>query len=87
VTTTLPMLELDFDALLLEPESEIRRLIDFLDLPWDPACLALAEHAAGTGAGPPQFPLPGMTPGWSRNYAKFLDPLRAGLKAAGYPAA
>ena len=86
-TTTLPMLELDFDALLLDPETEARRLIDFLGLPWDPACLALAEHVAGTGAGIPQPPLPGMTSGWSRNYEKFLDPLRAGLNAAGYPAA
>lgn len=29
----------DYDQLVREPESELRALLTFLDLPWDPACL------------------------------------------------
>ena len=32
--------EVDYETLVAEPEAESRRLIDFLGLPWDDACLA-----------------------------------------------
>lgn len=86
-TTNLQMLELDFDLLLREPEAGSRGLIEFLGLPWDPACLAVAEQVADGGTGGQRPPLPGMTAGWSRHYEKFLGPLRTGLAAAGYPGA
>ena len=39
--TALPLrwLVMDYEALLAEPETESRKLIDFLGLDWDPACL------------------------------------------------
>lgn len=37
--------ELRYESLVAEPEPEIRRLLDFLGLPWDPACLAPERHA------------------------------------------
>ena len=36
----LPMHELWYEDLVRQPEAELRRALDFLDLSWDPACLA-----------------------------------------------
>ena len=35
----LPMIELDYEDLVRDPEPHVRRLLEFLDLQWDPACL------------------------------------------------
>jgi tetratricopeptide (TPR) repeat protein len=35
----LPMLSVDYEALIGDPEGESRRLIDFLGLDWEPGCL------------------------------------------------
>src|SRR5262249_37654460 len=35
----LPMLTVDYEALIADPEGESRRLIEFLGLDWEPACL------------------------------------------------
>jgi len=35
----LPMLTIDYEALISNPESEGRRLVEFLGLDWEPACL------------------------------------------------
>lgn len=35
-----PILDLSYEALVSEPESEIARLLAFCDLPWDDACLS-----------------------------------------------
>ncbi len=37
--------EVDYETLVAEPEAETRRLIDFLGLPWDDACLAPENNA------------------------------------------
>jgi hypothetical protein len=36
---SLPILDLDYESLVVEPEPAIRRMLDFLGLGWDPACL------------------------------------------------
>jgi len=36
-------LEVDYERLVREPDTEIRRLIDFIGLPWDDACLRFFE--------------------------------------------
>ena len=69
-TITLPILELEYEALVTAPESESRRVLEFLGLRWDPACVPAQPGA----------------PGWSRHYDKYLGPLRESLAAAGYPA-
>lgn len=42
-----PMLEVSYEALVADPEPQIRRLLDFVGLPWDSACLTPeeADHA------------------------------------------
>ena len=47
---TLPpdrLLELDYEALIADPEPTIRRVVEFLGLPWDEACL---RHDQNTSA-------------------------------------
>ena len=38
-----PILEVQYETLVSDLENESRKLIDFLGLPWDPACLAFHE--------------------------------------------
>jgi len=83
-TTSLPMLELDFEALLQDPEHEARRLIEFLGLPWDPACLAAFADPCDTpapGRAHPGRPAWETTVGWSRNYEKHIGALREAFAA------
>ena len=40
-----PILEVRYERLVADPEVEFRRIIDFIDLPWDDACLEF--HATG----------------------------------------
>jgi tetratricopeptide (TPR) repeat protein len=87
-TTVLPMLEVDFEALVQDQEGESRRMIEFLGLRWDPACLAFHENpriVRSTTREQLRSPLQASAVGWSRNYEKFLGPLRDGLAAAGHP--
>lgn len=42
--TDIEMLELQYEHLVAEPEAQSRRIIDFIGLPWDEACLEF--HAA-----------------------------------------
>ena len=35
----LPMIELDYEDLVRDPEPQVRRLLEFMELEWDPACL------------------------------------------------
>ena len=39
----LPVLDVDYEAVVADPGAESRRLVDFLDLPWDDACLRFHE--------------------------------------------
>lgn len=87
-TTRLAIHELEFEALLGDPEAEIRRLLEFLGLAWDPACLSFHENPRVLRAGCRdrlRQPLDPAAIGWSRHYAAYLEPLREGLAAAGYP--
>ncbi|MDG2201379.1 MAG: sulfotransferase [Phycisphaerales bacterium] len=38
-TCPLPMIELDYEDLVRDPEPQIRRLLEFMELEWDPACM------------------------------------------------
>jgi tetratricopeptide (TPR) repeat protein len=89
-TTALPMLDIEFEALVRDQEGESRRLIEFLGLPWDPACLSFHENprvARSSSHEQLRTPLQPSAVGWSRSYERYLQPLRDGLAAAGYPAA
>ncbi len=79
-TTRLPMHEVDYAALVEEPEAEGRRLMEFLDLDWDPSLARVAPDSLG-----PDAACEGRS-GWHRDYAEHLGPLRDGLAAAGWSA-
>jgi Flp pilus assembly protein TadD len=87
-TTILPILELDFEALLRDQEGETRRLLEFLGLPWDPSCLAFYQHEGLVRSSQPVRLRRALEPrelGWAGRYERHLGPLREGLAAAGYP--
>ena len=82
--TSLPLLEVDFEALVSDRTAARQRVIEFLDLPWDPACETAEERPMSPdGRGPAGLPARETTVGWSRNYEKHLAPLREGFLAAG----
>jgi tetratricopeptide (TPR) repeat protein len=78
----LPVLELQYETLIAEPERESRRLVEFLGLPWDPACLAFhkTERPVITASlWQVRQPLYSTGVGRWRNYRRHLGPLLAGL--------
>jgi tetratricopeptide (TPR) repeat protein len=38
------MIEIDYEALVTDPETEARRMLDHVGLDWDPACLAFEQN-------------------------------------------
>lgn len=73
-----PILPLDYEALVADPEPQVRRLLEFAGLPWDPACLAF--HANERGVQTPsrwqvRQPLHARSVGRWRRHAGALGPL------------
>ena len=73
-----PLLELHYEELASEPETQARRLLSFIDLPWDPACLDF--HASERGVQTPsrwqvRQPVHTRSIGRWRHYATALGPL------------
>lgn len=82
--TSLPLLEVEFEALVNDRTGERRRVIEFLGLPWDPACETAEERSRSPDErASPGLPARETTIGWSRNYEQHLGPLRDGFVAAG----
>lgn len=78
----------DYDAFVAAPEPTLRALLEFLQLPWEPACLDfhLAERAVRTASyWQVRRPLHGEASGRWRSYATQLAPLRIALGKAGVP--
>ncbi len=75
-------LTVDYEDLVTAPEPTLRRVLDFLDLPWEPACL---DHRGGEGVVTTasqwqvRQPLYTHSIGRWRHYARWLGPLEAGL--------
>ncbi len=78
----LPMLEVDYEAVVEDQERETRRLIEFLDLPWNDQCLEFhRSERPVTTASSFQVRQPiyrSSLKRWQR-YAKHLGPLRDAL--------
>lgn len=75
----------DYEALQADPEAQIRRLLDFCQLPFDPACLAFHQSSRTVltiSAAQVRQPLRRDT-ARSARYGHKLDSLRAKLRAAG----
>ncbi len=79
---SLPVLDMEYEAVINDQEAESRRLIDFLGLDWDPACLDFhkSKRTVLTASNwQVRKPLYKSAIGRARGYEKFLDPLREGL--------
>ena len=80
------VLDLAYENLLAEPEAEIRRLLDFCELPFDAACLNFHKTPRAVLSAPSaaqvRQPLRRDT-ARSARYGDKLDPLRRRLQAAG----
>lgn len=78
----LRILELQYESLVADPEGESRRLVDFLGLPWDPACLAFhttQRQVITASLWQVRQPLYSTSVGRWRNYRRHLAPLLQGL--------
>jgi tetratricopeptide (TPR) repeat protein len=74
----LKMLMIDYEELIEDPEGESRRLIEFLGLEWEPACLDFhrTERAVFTASSwQVRQPLFKRSVGRWRHYARHLEPL------------
>jgi len=77
--------DLVHESLVADPETEIRRLLDFCGLPFDEACLRFHEvkrNVRTASAAQVREPLRADTARAGR-YGALLDPLRAMLRASG----
>jgi hypothetical protein len=80
----LPLLEVCYEALVAEPEAQIRRLVDFAGLPWHPGCLRFHETervVRTASANQVRRPLYASSVGRHRAYARWLGPLYEALEA------
>ncbi len=84
-----PMIEVQYEDLVQDIETQAQRLIDFLGLEWDPACLNfhLTERAVTTASvwQVRQKLYAGSIGRW-RNYERHLGPLLEGLRTVTTPA-
>jgi tetratricopeptide (TPR) repeat protein len=79
----LPILDVDYEALVADPEVHIARMMSFMDLPLEPACFAPHEnrrvvHTASCHQ--VRKPIYSSSVGRSERYGEWLTPLRAALK-------
>ncbi len=81
-----PMLELDYEALVAEPEAQVRRLLEFCELPWDDSCMQ--SHRSQRYVRTASYEQVGReiytssVDRW-RRYERQLEPLRARLEEQG----
>ncbi len=78
----MPILDVDYELLVADPEGQSRRLVDFVGLDWNPACLEF--HAGGRAIhtisrAQVRQPIYDTSIGRWRRYEKHLGPLRAAL--------
>ncbi len=86
----LPILELHYETLATDPEPSARRLVEFVGLPQDPACLDF--HRSERGVQTPsrwqvKQPIHARSIGRWKNYTFALAPLLQVLDADAYPTA
>ena len=83
---SLPILTVDYEELIGDQEKASRRLIEFLGLEWDPACLDFqrSKRVVFTASNwQVREPLYKSAIGRAKAYDKFLGPLKEGLKGSG----
>ncbi|NQU62007.1 MAG: tetratricopeptide repeat protein [Rhodospirillales bacterium] len=79
---SLPILEINYEDMIADQEATSRRMIEFVGLDWDPACLEFhkTEGTVTTASNwQVRKPLYSSAIGRAKGYEKFLDPLKKGL--------
>ncbi len=77
------ILDVSYEALVANHAAETRRLLDFLQLPWDPDCLKFfeAQRTVRTSSDlQVRQPIYTSSIGRWKHYEKYLEPLRRGLR-------
>ena len=74
-----PWMEIRYEELVADTETASRRVLDFLDVPWDPIVLKFHEHAKTKPVRSPSYaevikPVYNRAIGRWKNYEKFLEP-------------
>jgi hypothetical protein len=80
------LLEIDYEDLVENQEQASRRLIDFVGLPWDDACLRpqdVKRTVLTASVWQVRQPVYKRSAGRWKNYERHLTPLRESLEAAG----
>lgn len=80
--------ESQYENLTQNPEAEIRKILDFLGLPWEEACLRFNERKSTVKTFSRlevRNPINTRSIGRWRNYEKHLSPIIAALNQAGIP--
>ena len=78
----LSVLDVDYERLVNDPQTQTRRMLDFAGLSWDPQCLSFHENsrfAATASHQQVRSALYTSSVGRAKNYANYLGPLRASL--------
>ncbi|MGH6884526.1 MAG: tetratricopeptide repeat-containing sulfotransferase family protein [Geminicoccales bacterium] len=86
--SSLALLEIDYEALVDDAEGQSRRLIEFLGLAWDPACLdfhANPRVVRTASSRQVREPIYRRSVGRHRHYARHLGPLEQALGAGVRP--
>jgi tetratricopeptide (TPR) repeat protein len=81
-TLGIPMLEIEYESLVANPEQESRKLIEFCDLDWDANCLRFyeTERVARTASyDQVRQPIYSKSVGRWKHYRRHLEPLAAEL--------
>jgi hypothetical protein len=74
--------DLEYESLVAAPEEQVRRLLDFVGLPWDDACLNFHESdriVRSASAAQVRRPIHGASVGRWRAYEEHLAPLLEAL--------
>jgi hypothetical protein len=78
----LPVLEVSYERLVADTETQTRKIVDFTGLPWDPACLRFfeTERVVGTASHEQvRRPVYRTSVGRHRRYLEWLGPLAQAL--------
>jgi tetratricopeptide (TPR) repeat protein len=77
-----PMLDVDYERHVTDPEATCRRMLEFLDLDWDPNCLEFhdSKRVVKTASRDQvRQPIYTRSAGRWRNYERHLEPLKQAL--------
>lgn len=80
------IIEINYEKLVADPAAQTRRLLDALELPWQPQCLNFHENpapVATASAAQVRRPIYRSAVSLWRNYQRELSPLAERLKAGG----